>query len=257
MGGWIKLHREMLDKPIWKTSTPEQKVILITLLEMANHATVEWEWRGEKFTCREGQLVTSLDSIAEKAGKGISVQNVRSALKRFEKYEFLTNESTNRGRLITIVNWGVYQREEEKPTDAPTGDQQATNRPLTTNKKEKNVKKEKKENICAFFEELWTAYPNKKGKASVTNKAKAEIEKIGRDIAMECVRLYALETKGTDKQYIKHGSTFFNSGIFDYIDAAKKNIDAASKRQKARQEIPETEPVAEDTEDDDFYTIGG
>lgn len=37
MQGWIKLHRELLDKPIWTESTPEQKTILITLLMMANH----------------------------------------------------------------------------------------------------------------------------------------------------------------------------------------------------------------------------
>ncbi|MCA5964224.1 hypothetical protein LC724_33295 [Blautia sp. RD014234] len=35
--GWIKIHRELLDKPIWQLSTPEQKSILITLLLMANH----------------------------------------------------------------------------------------------------------------------------------------------------------------------------------------------------------------------------
>ncbi|MFS1351445.1 hypothetical protein ACLZX5_14425 [Enterococcus faecium] len=36
-GGWIKIYRQLLEKPIWQESTPEQKVILITLLSMANH----------------------------------------------------------------------------------------------------------------------------------------------------------------------------------------------------------------------------
>lgn len=108
-GGWIKLYRQLLEKPIWLESSPEQKVILITLLSMANHEEKEWEWQGVPYKAKPGQFVTSLESIRKKCGKGISLQNVRTALKRFEKYEFLTNQSTKQNRLITIVNWGIYQ----------------------------------------------------------------------------------------------------------------------------------------------------
>lgn len=138
MTGWVKLHRELLDKPIWEASTPEQKTILITILALANHKEREWEWRGQKFKARAGQFVTSLPSLVEKSGKGVSVQNVRTALKRFEKLGFLTDESTNQNRLITIVNWGIYQGQESEITDDLTGNQQATNRQLTPNK---NVRK--------------------------------------------------------------------------------------------------------------------
>lgn len=138
MAGWIKLHRELWDKPIWFESTAEQKVILITLLAMANHKEKEWEFNGEKYKAEPGQFVTSLPSIAKKAGKGISIQNVRTALVRFEKYEFLTGKSTNKNRLITILNWASYQRldgEEEKENDVTQqATQQATNRQLTANK---------------------------------------------------------------------------------------------------------------------------
>lgn len=109
MQGWIKLHRKLMDKAIWLESTPEQKSILITLLMMANHKENEWEWQGGRFKAEPGQFITSLEGIASKCGKGISIQNVRTALKRFEKYGFLTNQSTNRNRLITIINWNNYQ----------------------------------------------------------------------------------------------------------------------------------------------------
>jgi DnaD/phage-associated family protein len=138
MQGWLKFHRELIDKPIWTGSTPEQKVILITLLTLANHKTNEWEFKGEKYTVKPGQFITSLPSIVEKCGKGITIQNVRTALKRFEKYEFLTDTSTNKNRLITIVNWGIYQGDEDVVNSQPnrqlTGNQQATNRQLTANK---------------------------------------------------------------------------------------------------------------------------
>ena len=129
--GWIKLHRCLFNKAIWQNSTPEQKVILITLLGMANHKGKEWEWKGKQFKAKPGMLVTSLDSICTRCGKGISVQNVRSALNKFEKYEFLTQEVTKTGRLITIVNWGIYQgviEEGNKDTNKEvTNDQQSTN----------------------------------------------------------------------------------------------------------------------------------
>ena len=33
------------------------------------------------------------------------------------------------------------------------------------------------------------------------------------------VKAYATEVAGRDKQYIKHGSTFFKDGILDYLEA--------------------------------------
>lgn len=140
--GWIKLHRELLDKSIWTCSTPVQKVILITLLMMANHEGREWEFKGKRIKLQPGQFITSLPAIAKLAGAGVSVQNIRTALKRFAEYEFLTDESTADGRLITICNWERYQRENEEPnsqTNRPLTDhQQTANRPLTANKNNKN-----------------------------------------------------------------------------------------------------------------------
>ncbi|OPD28588.1 hypothetical protein AL714_07790 [Clostridium botulinum] len=147
--GWIKLYRGLLDKSIWQCSTPEQKNILITILLLANHEENEWEWKGKKYIVKPGQFITSLEKIAEKSGKGISIQNVRTAIKKFEKHEFLTNESTNKNRLITVVNWRLYQKKEEEPTGNLTGDQQAVNKQLTTNKNDKNVNNEKKNNYMS------------------------------------------------------------------------------------------------------------
>ncbi|EAC2432913.1 DnaD domain protein [Listeria monocytogenes] len=136
--GWIKLHRDLKEKPIWKSSTPEQKTILVTLLMMANHKENEWEWRGKPFKAKPGEFVTSIKSITEECGKGISSQNVRTALKRFENYGFLTKESTKISTLINVVNWGVYQELENKTNTVTnnqlTNDSQTANNQLTTNK---------------------------------------------------------------------------------------------------------------------------
>lgn len=42
--GWLKIHRALLEKSIWTEATPEQKVILMTLLMMENHSEKQWEW---------------------------------------------------------------------------------------------------------------------------------------------------------------------------------------------------------------------
>lgn len=140
--GWIKLHRELLDKSIWTCSTPVQKVILITLLMMANHDGREWEFKGKRIKLQPGQFITSLPAIAKLAGDGVSVQNIRTALKRFAEYEFLTDESTGQGRLITICNWDLYQRGVEEANSQTnrqlTDSQQTANRQLTANKNNKN-----------------------------------------------------------------------------------------------------------------------
>lgn len=127
--GWIKLHRKLLDNVIWKCSTPEQKVILITLLLMASHKDNQWIWKGKKFVCKPGQFITSLKALRKSTG--CSSQNIRTSLVKFEKLEFLTNESTKTGRLITIINWDAYQDLNEQAN-------KATNKELTKNQQRAN-----------------------------------------------------------------------------------------------------------------------
>ena len=146
--GWIAIHRCLTEKAIWQCSSPEQKVIMITLLMMANHRKKQWLWKGEKFDVKPGQFVTSIESIKKRAGKGISSKNIRSALSKFEKLEFLANKSAKTGRLITIVNWDKYQVEKElggKDNGKQVADEgQTGGRQVASNKNDKNVKNDNK-----------------------------------------------------------------------------------------------------------------
>jgi uncharacterized phage protein (TIGR02220 family) len=161
MKGWVKIYRELLQKPIWKKSTPEQAKILIVLLLMANHDKTEWEWMGQKFEVEPGEFVTSLESVKLEAGKGISIQNVRSALKRFKKLDFLTERSTKAGRLIKICNWESYQ---DQTKENQQRKQQRGNKEVTPNKNERR----KEYNLIV-------GYLNKKtGKSFRANTAKTQ-----------------------------------------------------------------------------------
>ncbi|EKP3908161.1 DnaD domain-containing protein [Listeria monocytogenes] len=157
--GWVKLHRDLKEKPIWRSSTPEQKTILVTLLMMANHKENEWEWMGKPFKAKPGEFVTSIKSITAECGKGISSQNVRTALKRFENYGFLTKESTKVNTLINIVNWGVYQESDNKPNTLAnnqlTNDSQTANKQLTTNKNVRTKECKNNNNSDLNFKDFW------------------------------------------------------------------------------------------------------
>jgi hypothetical protein len=136
MQGWIKLHRELFDKPIWNNTTSDQKAILITLLLLANHKPTKWLWRGNVYSCEIGQFVTSLNTIQQSGNKGISIQTIRTALILFEKLEFLTNKSTKAGRLITILNYKTYQftdGESNKDSNKDSTKQQQSSNKAATN----------------------------------------------------------------------------------------------------------------------------
>lgn len=152
MAGWLKIHRELINKPIWHLSTPEQKCILISLLCLASHDEKEWEWMGQKFKVLPGQFVTSLDSIKKATGKGISIQNVRSSLERFKKLEFLTYQSTKAGRVVSICNWESYQYLEKGTQQRK---EQTGNKGATTIKNVKNIES----NINVNFEMFREQYP--------------------------------------------------------------------------------------------------
>lgn len=137
--GWVKVHRSLLDNPVWTTSTPEQRSVLVSILLKANHKTNTWAWKGEKFTVKPGQFVTSLESLRKASGKGISTQNVRSSLRLFKKFDFLTEYSTKNGRLISIINWASYQQKvEDGNTEVTKG--------ATPNKNNKKIKNKKANN---------------------------------------------------------------------------------------------------------------
>lgn len=148
---------------------------------MANHEPNQWEWKGKKYIVKSGEFITSLEKIVAKCGKGITTQNVRSALKRFEKLQFLTNESTKQNRLIKIENWGLYQDEENQPNKATnkevTNDQQRPNKEVTTNKNDKNDKNDKNifnnlsiDKLFVPLIEKWNELPDAIAKISTMKK---------------------------------------------------------------------------------------
>lgn len=221
--GYFLTWRGLYSKPIWLNSTLEQQVILITLMAMANFKANEWEWQGEKFTLQAGQFITSLETIRTNTGGNVSIQNVRTALKRFEKLGFLTNQSTKTGRLITLVNWETYQVVDgviniDANKDL-TKSQQRPNKDLTPieeGNKENKVNKEKKDNYKDIYDYYISldlikhrAYTNDIAKAikkaMKDNKYDVEYMKVLLDRHKQVVEI----TKNNDKPVAIRGLTQF------------------------------------------------
>ena len=122
---------------------------------MANHAEKKWQWQGRPYTCRPGQLITSLVGIQQKCGKKISIQKIRTALQRFENMGFLNKQSNKQNTLITICNWSVYQGCDSPDNNGDniqlTHISQTDNKRITLNKNEKNEKNEKKVKPASSF----------------------------------------------------------------------------------------------------------
>ena len=221
MDGWVKLHRCILDKAIWTTSNPEQKVILVTILCLANHEEKQWHWKGKKFICKPGQFITSSISLASKSG--CSRQNVRTALTKFQNYDFLTYESTKTGILITVVNWDKYQsykEETNQPTNQDlTNSQPTANQQLTTNKNYKNNKNNKnnKKYIYADFVSMTEEEYKKLIDAFGENGTKDRIENLslykgstGKKYASDYLTILAWERK--EKKTNKRRDEAFGEG---------------------------------------------
>lgn len=130
MSGWIKIHRKFLE---WEWFNKSEAVhLFMFMLLKANHKDGKWQGMEVK----RGQFVSSLGNIS--SSTGISVQTIRTILKKLEKTNEIELKSTSQFTIVTICKYDCYQDETESTNKQLTNNQQTTNKPLTTNKNEKN-----------------------------------------------------------------------------------------------------------------------
>lgn len=71
----------------------------------------------------------------------------------------------------------------------------------------------------ALFERLWSLYPLKRGKAQVSKANKMHLLDIGFDEFQRAIDRYKADLDNETWRKPQNGSTFFNSGYIDYLDA--------------------------------------
>jgi hypothetical protein len=135
MSGWIKIHRKFLD---WEWFNKSEAVhLFLFMLIKANHKSGKWQG----VDIERGQFISSLGNIS--TATGISVQTIRTILKKLEKTNEIELKSTSQYTIVTICKYECYQDENETTNKPITNNQQTTNKQLTTNKNVKNVKNER------------------------------------------------------------------------------------------------------------------
>ena len=225
--GFIVLHRKLVDWEWYKK--PSVKDVFIHLLLTANF--VDGRFEGQLI--KRGQLATSLPSLS--AGTGLSLQQVRTALKHLSATGEITDNANRRYRVITVVKYDEYQN----LTDKLTVNQQSTNSQLTDNQQQYNnnnnitreqINKETNEGYTGDFDfdVFWNEYPRKVDKQAAMKAWK----KIKPDEPlMEKIISAVREWKHSDQwtkengQYIPYPATWLNKRRWEDIPEKKKPVE--------------------------------
>lgn len=170
----------------------------------------------------ESGVVPELDGISMMAFSFIQSQMDRDS----KKYENRCSSNRENGK-----KGGRPKKEndsEENPKN-PLGFEETEKK--TKNRKKpikiKNKDKEKdinKNTMCkseadALFERVWKLYPQKRGKGKVSDANKRRLLDIGFDELSRAIDRYKADLALDDWRKPQNGSTFFNSGYIDYLDA--------------------------------------
>lgn len=216
--GFVKLDRGILNWE-WYEDTYTARLFFHCILK------ANWKagnWKGQPY--ERGQFITSLPSLAKELG--CSERNIRTALKHLISTGEVTSKATNKYRIITVCNYDKYQSTDRQTDRQVTGNRQASDRQVTADEENKEIKNKRSNNIYATsFEEVWKIYPKKKEKSASYKAYKARInDGYTEEELLEATKTYVAECEKTG-QWVKTAKTFFgrNTPFIDYLKAGEEN----------------------------------
>lgn len=189
MAGFVKIDRRFNE---WEwASSPNMVSVFI-------HCLIEANYKDKRFQGIEvprGSFVMSLDNFAKRCG--ITVQQLRTCLKKLEETGEIIKKSTNKFTVISVCNYCKYQDEQQTDNKQITNEQQTDNKQITTRERkeegknilllppitraresEKIEEKTNEKEIDEKFEEFWGHYtPIKCEGRFVAKGSKAEARK--------------------------------------------------------------------------------
>lgn len=138
MGGHIKIDRRILE---WEWYSD------INTCRLFIHLLLKANWKDGRFQGTEvprGSLVTSYNSLSKQTG--LSVQNIRTAIKHLILTGEITSKQQAKFTVITVKNYDKYQLDNRVTNNFLTENQQASNKLLTTIEEGKKVRREESNN---------------------------------------------------------------------------------------------------------------
>jgi len=173
--GWIKLHRNLINWEWYDDNNT--KILFIHMLMKANHKPAKW--RG--FKIDRGQFITSLTKLSLETG--LTVSQVRTALRKLTMTGEIAGSSQARHRVITIVEYNQYQEDDR----IIAGSSQDDRRMIATNKNEKNEKNEKNLKIKKI---------NKKENSALPPVDFSKLKMVANDSTIEEIKRIRKKNKG-------------------------------------------------------------
>ena len=166
--GWVKLHRKLLDHPIFKNDKLFR--VFVYCLLKASHKDREQLVGDSIVNLKAGELATGRTAIS--GATGLSEQNVKTAINKLKALQIITSKPTNKYSIISILNWDSYQQDNQQTTSK----QPASNQHVTTNKNVKNEKNVKNNDICQQVADSYNSMLSELGMVKVlSDKRKAWI----------------------------------------------------------------------------------
>lgn len=220
--GRIDLHRKILD---WEWYSD------INTCRLFIHMLLKANWKEGNFkgtTVPRGSFISSLEKLS--AETSLTMRELRTAILHLKTTGELTVRTTNKYSVFTVNNYNLYQHSDTQSESQETNERQPNDFLSTTIESinQGNQLINKKNTMCkadalALFERLWELYPVKKGKGQVSLAAKQRLLKVGyEEMARAIDRYKAGLEKDSSWRKPQNGSTFFNSGYVDYLDANYK-----------------------------------
>lgn len=215
-GGWISIHRQIQSHWLWEDKPLSKGQAWIDLLLLANHEDSRFLLGNQLIEAKKGDVITSEVRLMQRWGW--SKSKVRAFLSLLENDSMIVKKADTKKTTLNIVNYGIWQ-------DSQTTKELQKDREETTKEPQKdtinnlNNSNNLNNNINVMFDLAWNLYPKKEGKGQISKAQKEKLAKIGAEELRRAIERYKRAKEGTDKRYIQKGSTFFNSGYVDYLDA--------------------------------------
>lgn len=161
---------------------------------------------------------------------------VKSTLNELKDFGYLEILKVQNKKGQFEYEYNIYEKPQSKKPEVenpgvenPSVENQGQLNTNKQNTKKEDISSSKDEELRNHFELIWKEYPNKKGKSKAEGyyfgwlkgrKINSITRKITDEQMYYAVRKYAKECEDNkiEQQYIKHGDTFFNSYILDYVE---------------------------------------
>jgi len=147
MNGWIKIDRDITSHWIFKDEWKFRN--WIDLLTLVNHSEQKVNIKGTVLTCKRGETLCSLDTLAKRWNCDKS--KVRRFLKLLESDSMIELKSEHITTRLTICKYDTYQGERNADETEVKHKRNADETQMTPNK---NDKKEIKNNKYSFLSAL-------------------------------------------------------------------------------------------------------